>query len=250
MLKLENVTKKFKGGKGINKVSFEIPQGSICGFVGDNGMGKTTTIKCIFQEYKIDEGKILYKDEEISGSNNLLNFSLFPDSNAIPLNYRLRDYAYYQTMLYKIPRNIVTTRFKEFVKIFELEGYEKKKLKQLSAGMLKRAMLICAMITDSEYLILDEPTANLDVDSRKEFLNILKWLNEQGKTIIITSHIIEELQEIVDFLIFIDDGEIKYAKKINNKKEKISDIYNKYRTSSHTNRVEELKKYVASKDYK
>ncbi|WP_338972727.1 ABC transporter ATP-binding protein [Spiroplasma endosymbiont of Panorpa germanica] len=250
MLEIKNITKLFKNGAGIKNVSFQIPEKSICGFVGDNGMGKTTTIRCIFQEYQTSQGEVTYKGKTLKSRNNLIKIGLFPDTNSIPLDYQLKDYVTYLALLYKIPPKVAIEKLSELTKIFNLEGYENKKLKTLSAGMLKRAMLLAIMILDLEVIILDEPTANLDVNSRQEFMEILLFLNSQGKTIIITSHIIEELQEIIDFLVFIDNGEIKYSKPIDNKKESIKEIYNKYRSQNISTRVGDLKKYVKSSQEK
>ncbi|AXK51709.1 ABC transporter ATP-binding protein [Spiroplasma alleghenense] len=243
MLKLENVTKIFKNGKGIKDVSFEVPQNSVCGFLGDNGMGKTTTIKSIFQQYLTSDGLITYKGESLKNRDTLLKFGLFPDSGAIPIEYKYEDYVKFLALLYRVPKKTALKKLKELNEIFSLEGYEKKSLSALSAGMLKRAMLVTIMIIDPEVVILDEPTANLDVESRKEFIEILRFLKEKGKTIIITSHIVEELQTIIDYLVFIDNGEIKYSSSFDNSKEKIADIYEKHKTKSTKNRLEELRNY-------
>jgi ABC-2 type transport system ATP-binding protein len=108
----------------------------------------------------------------------------------------------------------------------------KKKIATLSSGMVKKMLFIAVLLTDADLIILDEPTANLDVESRLQMLEILKEFGKRGKAIIITSHIIDELKEIVNRLLIIRNGRIVYDDQFDNKVDDIEEIYHKVYESS------------------
>lgn len=228
MIEIKNISKQIGKQKILNNVCFNIPKNKIIGFIGDNGAGKTSTIKCIFGEFKIDSGEILFEGEDIKINNNIQKLAFFPDSNNIPLDLTVLDFMDYVASLKGIDNKKIKINSDKIILFLNLEKYKNKKLKQLSAGLKKRAIMAATLILQPEYIILDEPTANLDIDTKLEFLNILKKLNTKGITIMITSHLIDELQELIDYLVIIKNGEVVYNNEIDVKKEKIVDIYNQY----------------------
>ncbi|AXK51539.1 ABC transporter ATP-binding protein [Spiroplasma alleghenense] len=229
-LQLKNVEKSINKKPILKNISFELNEGEIIGFIGDNGAGKTTTIKSIFQEYQIQHGEILINDQKID-NNILKKIEFFPDQNNFPKNYKVRDYCYYN---YKLSKEVVNKD--EFNKLFEktmtalnLQEQLNAKFSQLSSGMQKKALMVMVLLTKPEILILDEPTANLDVESRLEFNEILKMLSKDLKiNILITSHNIEELETLITKIVLIKDGEIILSKKFDKTKEKLADIYAKH----------------------
>lgn len=228
MIEIKNLTRHFKKGAGLFDVSFEIPQGSIVAFVGDNGAGKTTTIKAIFNELRLESGSVLLNGESIFGEQRLQDVAFFPDTNNVPMQMKLKDYVNYIGAANGMDLHDLKDISNEVYEILELEPYINKKIKSLSAGWKKRAIMASVLVRRPKYLILDEPTANLDVQSKQEFIDILKELSDLGVTIMITSHIIEELQEIANRLVLIVKGRIVYDLPFNNKTEKIMDIYDKF----------------------
>ena len=228
MIEIKNLTRTFKNKTGIKNVSFNINQGDIVAFIGDNGAGKTTTIKALFGEVRLKEGNVLLNGENLHENNNLKNVAFFPDTNNIPLDMKLNEYIHYLCAANGMEKKDFMPNIEPIYNMLGLDKHKGKKLKELSAGWKKKAIMASVLIRGPKYIILDEPTANLDVESKLEFISILKELNTYGVTIMITSHIIEELQEIANHLVLIKNGEIVFDKIIDNQKERIIDIYKKF----------------------
>ncbi|QEH62258.1 ABC transporter ATP-binding protein [Spiroplasma chinense] len=225
ILEIKKLYKDIRNKKILHDINFEIKEGEFVGFVGDNGAGKTTTIRLIFNELKINQGEVLYYGESVFENQNLKNLAFFPDSNNIPLNFTVNEYIKYICELSFLQN--YEKKIKELCEFFNFEKHVDKKFKELSAGMKKKALLISILVIKPKMIILDEPTANLDVKSKIEFMNILKLLNENGITIMVTSHIIEELEKNINKLILIDKGKILYKEKYDPNKESIQQIYSK-----------------------
>src|SRR5699024_9659778 len=155
--------------------------GSIVGLVGDNGAGKSTLIKTLFNEIKKDRGSILYNGEELEGSK-MKDFSFFPDQNSYPNNITLFDYAMHAAALAKIDKKEAKIKIEKLLESLDLSEYKKKTFAVLSSGMQKRALILICLVTSPKVIVLDEPTANLDVKNRNELLKLLSALAESGKT--------------------------------------------------------------------
>ncbi|ALD66453.1 ATP-binding cassette domain-containing protein [Spiroplasma cantharicola] len=227
---VKNLSKVFKNKSGVNNVSFTLKKGDIVGFLGDNGSGKTTIIKLIFNEYIKNGGEILFEDNEIQKTKAFTKMAFFPDQNNYPKDFKIIDFAMYTANLKNISKKDVLENLSAYVKALNLEEYQNNKFSELSAGMQKRALLLSILITDPEIIILDEPTANLDIKSRLEFLKILSNLATKfKKTIVITSHNIDELSSLINRIVILkkvdNKGEIVYNQTFDNKKENIRDIY-------------------------
>ncbi|WP_051418459.1 ABC transporter ATP-binding protein [Mesoplasma seiffertii] len=225
---VKNLTKIFKTGAGVKNESFTINKGQIVGFIGDNGAGKTTTIKLIFGEHKKDTGEVFLKGVSTEQREALIKIAFFPDQNNYPHQYKIKEYAYYCASLKGITKEYVDQYFDRFLEALSLEKFRKSRFDELSAGMQKRALLLATLVTDPEMIILDEPTANLDVKSRLEFMEVLRFLaREYGKTIMITSHNIDELNLLIDKVVLVNRGEIIYENDFDKTKENLRDVYMK-----------------------
>ncbi|AGR42066.1 ATP-binding cassette domain-containing protein [Spiroplasma diminutum] len=227
MLSIQKISKKFDK-KGIKNISINIKPGDIVGFVGDNGAGKSTLIKCIFNEYKKDEGKVFYENESLYENNNLRHLCFFPDQSIYPKGVTLKDYCLLDAELAGIMKQEAEEKLDKLLSKFGLLEYKNKTFDKLSAGMQKKALLAICLVSKPKYFFLDEPTANLDVHTRKEFLELIKLLSKKGIGILITSHIIDELQEIINKLCLISEGELVYDNYFDPKNDKIIDLYSKY----------------------
>lgn len=224
MLQIQNLTKLFRNSKGIKNVSFNIEEGEIVGFVGANGAGKSTMIKTIFNEYVKDSGQILLNGKEIN-KNDMKELAYFPDQSVYPGDISLYDYAFHAARLCGIAKSEANRKILFLLDSLDLVPYKKKSFNVLSSGMQKRALVLITLITSPKIIFLDEPTANLDVQSRFELLELLKILANKGKSILITSHNIDELEKIIDKLVVIKNGEIVYNKKFDGNTESIKKIY-------------------------
>lgn len=240
MIEINGISKVFKNNKGIFKASFSINDGDLVGLIGDNGAGKTTLIKSIMGDYKLDEG-------EISFLGNNKNFRLligyFPDQNNFPKSEKIYDYCKYILDLKKIKIKDIKSKFESLVNMLGLQEYMKYTFEKLSSGMQKRALLIPILLTDPKLIILDEPTENLDVNSRLEFLKLIKYLATEFKImILITSHNINELEDYINKVIFLKEGKICYKSSFDKSQSSLIDLYHKHLGFENKNMIfEDLK---------
>lgn len=207
ILQINNLHKSFKKFKALNGVSLTVNQGEIFGFLGCNGAGKSTTIRCLLTLIKPDSGDILYKGKNIKTcrSEFLKNVGCIvekPDfykSLSLYTNLKLSAFLY---GLHPTQKDIL-----DVLDLVGLKGKENVKFKACSQGMKQRLGIAAAVLHNPEIIILDEPSNGLDPRGMIELRElILRLKNEFGKTIIISSHILSEIELIVDSLIIIDRG--------------------------------------------
>ncbi|WP_051350841.1 ABC transporter ATP-binding protein [[Acholeplasma] multilocale] len=227
---VNGISKTFKNGAGVKDITFSITKGEIVGFIGDNGAGKTTTIKLIFGEHKKDAGSVSLEGIPSTDKTTLNRIAFFPDQNNFPKKFNIVEYAYYCASLKGLSRKEVGKYIDMYLEGLDLLKFKKNKFDELSARMQKRALLLSTLVTDPEIIVLDEPTANLDVKSRLEFMEILDYLSkEHGKTIMITSHNIDELNNLVNRAILVkkinNRGQVIYDKYFDKNTENLRDVY-------------------------
>ena len=199
MLKIENVTKKYKNKTVVDNLSLDIKKGEVFALLGANGAGKTTTIKMILGLAKVSEGKITIEEGKKIGYS--------PETPYFPPYLTAMEVMSYYAGIEGDKRK----KDKEYLRsLLEITGLEdtKTKVKDYSKGMIQRLALAQALISDPDILILDEPTAGLDALGRKHNLELLKKLKEQGKTIIINSHILHDIEAICDRGVIMKKGKV------------------------------------------
>jgi ABC-2 type transport system ATP-binding protein len=206
--KWKKVKKEVQAVKGI---SFEVKEGEIFGILGPNGAGKTTTIKMLTTMLIPTSGDInilglnpTYQHKELRPH---INFILGGERN---LYWRLSAYdnlAYFAD-LYKIPRDIQKERIPYLLKLVELEEAADRKVETFSKGMKQRLQIARGLLNNPKILFLDEPSIGLDPVSARKLRQILRELNKQGTTIVLTTHYMYEADELCDRIAFINKGEI------------------------------------------
>lgn len=197
MLKLENVTKKYKDKTVVDNLSLSIAGGEVFALLGANGAGKTTAIKMILGLAKVSEGSITIEEGKRIGYS--------PETPYFPPYLTAMEVMRYYAGI----EGDKTKKDKEYLKsLLDITGLEdtKTKVKDYSKGMIQRLALAQALIADPDILILDEPTAGLDALGRKHNLELLKMLKEKGKTIIINSHILHDIEAICDRGVIMKKG--------------------------------------------
>ncbi|MEA4115656.1 ABC transporter ATP-binding protein [Mycoplasma sp. 744] len=213
-LSIQNLTKIFKNKNkenqiALNKVTFEVKKGQFHGFIGDNGAGKTTTIRSILGFYKSILGHIYInqlKNSEIS-SRNLIGY--IPEIAIFPKNLTALEYLIEMGKLNKINKKEVINKIDDLLLKIKMNKEQLNKSAYfMSSGQKKKILLIQALLNDPQILILDEPASNLDPSTRLDFFQILKTLNNEGKTILISSHIISELEQYIDSYTVLKNGEV------------------------------------------
>ena len=207
IIEIKNLHKSFKAFKALNGVSLSVNEGEIFGFLGCNGAGKSTTIRCLLTLIKPDSGEILFKGKNINECRSEFLSSVgcivekpdFYKAMSLETNLKL------SAMLYG--KNPNKEEIYACLDLVGLKAKEKVKFKACSQGMKQRLGIAAALIHNPEIIILDEPSNGLDPRGMIELRNlILKMKNELKKTIIISSHILSEVELIVDSMIIIDRG--------------------------------------------
>jgi len=210
-IKVSNLVKRFEDLIAVNDVSFEIFEGEIVGILGPNGAGKTTTIRLLTGIFKLeDRASIEIFNEDITKnlSKYKKNFGIVPEvSNAFS------DFTVWQNLkfsggIYGFPKEKIEKRSKELLDQFDLIDKMHSKTKALSKGLKQRLNFCLALLHEPSILILDEPTSGLDPISVKLMRNRILQLKEEGKTILITTHDMQEAQTICDRILIMNRGKI------------------------------------------
>lgn len=222
VIQIENITKDYGSKKGVFHVSFEVHSGETLGFLGPNGAGKTTTIRQLMGFIKPDEGKL-----SISGLDCFEKASIIQKK----VGYLPGEIAFMDDMsgmefiefIAHLNGMKDLKRAHELVDYFELNCTGK--IKKMSKGMKQKIGLVCAFMNDPEILILDEPTSGLDPLMQNKFIELIQAEKKKGKTILMSSHIFEEIEKTCDRAVIIRDGIIVAVEKMDELKKTRQKIY-------------------------
>ncbi|MCX6710401.1 MAG: ABC transporter ATP-binding protein [Candidatus Woesearchaeota archaeon] len=219
IVRVREVSVSFGQHVVLNKTSFEIKEGEIFGIIGMSGSGKTTLLTTIVGALKPQEGDVLFQSKQALGEkkfssvfkNLYLVGSTFGFAAQIPSFYpelTVWQNLEYFGALYDLPEELVVENAKRALKLVGLFGQEHLQAKFLSGGMQKKLDIACAIIHNPSILILDEPTADLDPITRGDLLSLFKKINKEGKTIIIASHFLMELEFLCHRIGILHEGHI------------------------------------------
>lgn len=210
-LEIHSLKKVYKSGTvAVDDLSFSIKKGEFFGFLGANGAGKTTTINCITGIAKFSEGTIKVFDTDVVREYREARkrVGLSPQEFNVDIFANARQILDWVGGFYGMRKKEKQDRIEFLINKFELEKHADKKFMSLSGGLKRRVMLARAMIHDPDLLILDEPTAGVDVELRISLWKYLKEINEEGKTILLTSHYLEEVEMLCSRIAMIHNGEL------------------------------------------
>ncbi len=212
MLKVENLKKNYGKFHALKGISFEIPNGHIFGFIGQNGAGKTTTMRIITGLLAADSGTV-----EFDGVNFLKDYKRIGDIVGYVPDYfgsynklRAIEYMEFFASMQGIYGNEAKKRCAQLMDMLNIGHIANVYVDDLSRGMQQRLCMARILLHNPMLLILDEPTSGMDPQSRHEFKKILKELSSEGKTIMISSHILPDLSEVCNSVGIIDKGEMLY----------------------------------------
>ncbi len=204
MIKVDDVTKKFGNVIAVNSATLNIQQGESVALLGANGAGKSTLIKCILGllEYK---GIIEIQNRDIK-ENLKLSKSLIGYVPQEPLFYDMKVLNILD--FFASIRGVDKNRVNILLELVGLEDHKSKLASELSGGMRQRLSFAIGLLSDPPVLILDEPTSNLDANARGDFLNLVKAHKDQGKTVLFSSHRLDEVNHIADRVVFMKSGKV------------------------------------------
>ncbi len=206
---VRNLTKLYGEEKAIDDISFDVKTGEILGFLGPNGAGKTTTMKIITCYMPPSAGTVTVNGYDIA-KNSLdvrRKIGYLPELNPLYLDMNVLEYLEYSAQLHKMEKPQIRQRMREMVEVCGLSGVRHKDIGELSKGYRQRVGLAQAMIHDPEVLILDEPTSGLDPNQIVEIRNLIRKLGS-AKTVILSTHILSEVQATCDRVIIVNEGKI------------------------------------------
>lgn len=208
ILQIENLHKSYDKFEAIKGIDLNIKKGDIYGLLGPNGAGKSTLIKTITGLEKMTSGKIIFEESEISINKYKKNIGLLPQDIALYLDFTAKENVTFFCSLYGYRGRDLKERVDNALEFVGLLDVKNKKAKEFSGGMKRRLNMACAIAHNPRLIIMDEPTVGIDPQSRNHILDSVKKLNEQGSTIIYTSHYMEEVEELCNNISIMDRGKV------------------------------------------
>jgi ABC-2 type transport system ATP-binding protein len=206
-IKIQHLTKTYGFQKAVDDVSFEVKTGEILGFLGPNGAGKTTTMKMITGYLEVEEGDIMIDGKSVRGGTMKKYIGYLPEHNPLYLDMPVVDYLEFCAALQGISKGQIPARVREMVRVCGLDVEKHKRIRELSKGFRQRVGLAQAMIHDPSILILDEPTTGLDPNQIVEIRELIRKLGKE-KTVILSTHILPEVEATCDRILIINNGRI------------------------------------------
>lgn len=223
-IEVKDLTKKFNNFEAIKGISFSIEKGEIIGFLGVNGAGKSTTIKMLSGILKPTNGEILINgiNPQKDRKNYVRNIGvMFGQRSQLEWDLPPMDTYYMLKRIYDIKDDDFENNFKKLNKILELNGIEKKPTRELSLGQKTKCELVATFLHNPELVFLDEPTIGLDLKAKKNIHKLIKEINREfNTTLFITSHDLEDIENVTKNIMIINGGVLYYKGNIDNLLEK------------------------------
>ena len=220
-LEIKNLTKKFGEQTALNNINIEIKKNEIIGLLGPNGAGKSTLMKSIVGVLMIDEGEIIFDGKNIAENEiqTKEKIGFLPENNPLYNEMYVKEYLQFVADIHKIQKEKVD----EIIDLVGITPEKSKKISQLSKGYKQRVGLAQAILHEPDLLILDEPTNGLDPNQIIEIRNVIKEIGKE-KTVILSTHIMQEVEALCSRVILIHQGEIVQDTGIEEFKGKFSNL--------------------------
>jgi ABC-2 type transport system ATP-binding protein len=203
-IELKHISKSFGDTNAVQELDLHIPQGSMCGFLGPNGAGKSTTIRMIMSIIHADSGSI-----EVLGTNALESkdrIGYLPEERGVYRKMKVCKFIEYIANLKGMYGSSLRKIIPEWLERIELADVENKKCEELSKGMQQKVQFLAAIIHEPELIILDEPFSGLDPVNARVIGNVINELHKEGRTILFSTHVLHQAEQICDRIIMIDQG--------------------------------------------
>ena len=209
MISINNVSKNFGSFQALKRVSFDIEAGEIVGFVGQNGAGKTTLMRILTSYYRASSGSVLIDGKEITQNSLAIRRKIgyLPETPPLYLDMTVKDYLNFAAEIKDVAANQRRAQLDNALQECQLEAVADKTIATLSKGFKQRVGIAQAIIHQPEILILDEPTSGLDPIQNLQLRNLIKGLQGQ-RTVILSTHILSEIEQIAQRVLIIKGGEL------------------------------------------
>jgi ABC-2 type transport system ATP-binding protein len=206
-VEVNHITKTYGNRAVVNDVSFTVNQGEILGLIGPNGAGKTTTLRMIMDIIKPDSGDIKIMGEKLTEvSKNSIGY--LPEERGLYRKLNVIDSVIYFASLKGMDSQVARKRADDLLKRVEMLPHKNKKIEELSRGMGQIIQVIVTVIHDPKLIILDEPTASLDPVNAQLLKDMMLELRNQGKSVIMSTHRMNEIEEMCDRILMINRGQV------------------------------------------
>jgi len=205
VIQVENLVKHYAGVKAVDGVSFRVENREVFGLLGPNGAGKTTTIRTMMDIIKPDSGRIELMGKPVTEAGKS-RIGYLPEERGLYKNYRLLECLVYLGALKGLSRASARQRAEALLERVDLDEYSNRKIKELSKGMTQKAQFLAAIVHDPDLLILDEPFQGLDPVNTDLLKTILLEEQGRGKTIILSTHNMNQVEELCNRILIIDHG--------------------------------------------
>ncbi len=208
LIEVKNITKTFENKKVLNDISFSISKGEIFGIIGQSGAGKTVFLKALIGFYKPDSGDILFEGKSVFQHQKeiMKTIGFASQRHSIYPDLSLKENLKYFGRLYGMKTRAIEENTKKVLEIVELTDYSHKLAGKLSGGMQRRLDIACALVHSPKILILDEPEAGLDPVLRKHIAELIQKIRNEGTTIILSSHFMNEIEPLCDRVAMLKQG--------------------------------------------
>ena len=204
---VEHISKRFGDTQAVKDISFEVAPGEIFGLLGPNGSGKTTSIRIILDIFQPDSGTVSILGGPMSeAKKNQIGY--LPEERGLYQDVLVDKALEYLAVLKGMSQQQIKQKLPAFLEEFDLSAHKKKKVKELSKGMQQKAQLIATLIHDPQVIIIDEPFSALDPVNTQLVKDILKKQRDAGKTIIMCTHQMNQVEQLCDKIVLVDKGEV------------------------------------------
>ncbi|MHA2097794.1 MAG: ATP-binding cassette domain-containing protein [Candidatus Kariarchaeaceae archaeon] len=213
LIRLENLGKDYNGFTAVGSISTEVQKGEVYGFIGPNGAGKTTTIKCLVGAIYPTRGKVYLDGYDVFASpiDSQVNLGYIPETTtSLYFDMSAIKFVSYAGELKGLSKQTSRNNAEQLLDILGLGEFKTRKIGKMSTGMKQRVNIAQALVNDPKIVIADEPTVGLDPVGKRDLLQLILKLKTLGKTIFISSHILDEVEKIIDQVAIINKGEITF----------------------------------------
>ena len=212
MIKVENLIKRYIRDKAaLDGISFEINEGEICGYIGVNGAGKSTTVKILTGAMNFDGGKAIVGDVDVEKNNLEVKkiIGYVPENANLFNSLTVTEYLEFTGTVHNLRKDVLNARINYFSELFDFAEILKYSIGNVSKGNKQKVLITSALIHNPKILFLDEPLNGLDANAIFTFQYVISELAKKGKTIFYCSHLLDTIEKISTKIIIIENGKIK-----------------------------------------
>lgn len=210
MIRVDNLQKRFGEVAAVDGVSFEVPDGQVTGLLGPNGAGKTTTLRMLYGLMRADGGRMEVEgvdvDRDPQGAQ--AHMGILPDSRGLYPRLTAREHLRYFGQLQGVDKSVLETRIDDLIEQLEMHGIADRRSEGFSQGERVKVALGRALVHDPANVLLDEPTNGLDVMGTRAMRSIIRRMRAEGKCVLFSSHIMQEVSALCDRIVIISSGHI------------------------------------------